>query len=342
VQNNFYASLAVFLSLTDLLTVSARADNIEDFYRGKTINFIIGYPTGGANDAFVRLAAQHIGKHIPGKPNVLTRHMPGGGSLIAANHLFNVAPKDGTVLSLLAATIPLEQLLGVPNTNFRAAQFNWIGRMAPGTNVTFVMSNSSVKSLSDAFDRPAVLSATGQSATSAIYPDVLNKVVGTKFKLVIGYKGTADAMLAMEQGEVAGHTTSWDGLRSLHGDWVTTGKVNLLVQYGLTRHPDLPDVPTSVELGRNSEERQVLRVVASAVEIGKMILTTPGVPAERIQALRHAFTAMTLDPEYISNMKKQSLELNPLSGEALQQLVEELEATPETTVSKVKAVYPTH
>ncbi len=338
---NGVSLLACALILVGTLPLgSAHAQSVEDFYRGKTMSMIIGYPTAGANDSFARTVARHIGKHIPGNPRVVVRNMPGGGSFIAANHLYNVAPKDGTVLSLLAATIPLEEALGAANVKFKAARFNWIGRMAPGTNVTFVWSDSPVKSIKDVLAREVVLGATGRSATPTVYPGVLNNVLGTKFKLVMGYEGSTTAMLAMERGEVEGHSTSWDGLRAFRPDWVRQNKVNILVQYGVKRHPDLPDVPTSVELGRTPEEQQILRIVAHATEVGKMVLTAPDVPVERVTALRRAFDATVKDPDYVADMRKQGLELTPMAGEELQDFVEEIGRVPPAVMDRVRAIYP--
>src|SRR5712671_1966186 len=166
-----------------LLPASGHAQSVESFYRAKTLSMVIGYPTGGSNDIYARSVARHIGKHIPGNPTVVPRNMPGGGSLVAANHVFNVAPKDGTTLALIAATIPLEERLGAPNVMFKSAAFNWIGRVAAGVNMTFVMNSVLVKTIQDTFTREVVLGASGRSSTVAIYPAVLSNVIGTRFKL---------------------------------------------------------------------------------------------------------------------------------------------------------------
>lgn len=323
-----------------LVPTGAHTQSVEEFYRGKTVNMVIGYPTAGANDHYARTVARHIGKHIPGQPRVIARNMPGGGSLIAANHVFHIAPKDGTVLSLLAATIPLEEALGASGVKFKSGEFNWIGRMSSSINVTFINATSPVKTIKDAFEKEAVLAGTGRSATPTLYPSVLNNVVGTKFKVVMGYEGSIACMLAMERGEADGHSTSWDGVKSARGDWVRDKKINVIVQYGLKRHPELPDVPTSVELGRTGEETQILRVVANATEVGKMVLTTPGVPADRVRALRRAFDAMIKDPDYVAEMNQQRLEITPLTGEEMQKLVEEVGSVSPAILEKVKAIYP--
>jgi tripartite-type tricarboxylate transporter receptor subunit TctC len=331
------SALAVIACLTPTL---ATAQSVEGFYRGKTVNMIIGYPPAGANDFYARAVARHIGKHIPGNPTVVPRNMPGGGSLVAANHIFNVAPKDGTTLGLIVPTAPLEEKLGAANVRFKAAEFNFIGRLAATPNVTFMNASSPVKTLKDAMEREAVLGATGRSSTVAVYPTVLNHLVGTKFKLVMGYAGSAEAMLAMERGEVEGHSTTWEGVKSRAARQLRDKSINILVQYGLTRHPELPDIPTSVELGRTPEEVQALRVFANATDVGRFILSTPDTPAERIRALRRAFDAMVKDPEFIADLDAQKLDLGPLTGEELQKLIEEVANVPPSILEKVRGLYP--
>jgi tripartite-type tricarboxylate transporter receptor subunit TctC len=331
-----FASLLGFATLTR----PAHAQSVADFYRGRTISLLIGYPPGGANDIYSRLAARHIGKHIPGTPNVVPRNMPGAGSLLAANHMFNNAPKDGTSLSLLVPTLPIDEKLESAAAKYKSSGFNWIGRMAPSPNITFMMNRSEVKTIRDAFEKVAVLGATGRSATNSIYPTVLNNVLGTKFRVVNGYEGAAASMIAMERGEVDGHSSTYDVLKALHPDWITGRRVNIVVQYSLRRHPELPDVPTSVELARTDEQRALLGAVSSASEIGKFLLTTPDVPAGRITALRRAFDAMARDPEFIAEAQKFRIELGPLSGEELQKIVQTVQDLPAELVEKLKTMYP--
>lgn len=334
-----YAALTVS-AFAIILPGAAHAQSVEEFYRGKQLNMIIGYPTGGSNDIYARTVGRHIGKHIPGNPTVVPRNMPGGGSLIAGNHVFNVAPKDGTTLALIAPTIPLEERLGVPNVKLKTAQFNWIGRVAPSVNMTFVMATVPVKTIQDTFKREVILGASARSSTVAIYPAVLSNVVGAKFKLVMGYPSSTASMLAMERGEVEGHSTSLEVVRAVHPDWLPEKKITPLVQYALKRHPELPNVPMSWELGRNEDERQILRIVANATEVGKMIFTTPDTPADRIQALRRAFDATMNDTAFQADLKTQRVELNPMSGEELQKLVVELGSVSPAIIDKVKAIYP--
>ena len=318
----------------------ANAQSLESFYRGKTVNVIIGYPPAGANDFYARAVARHIGKHVPGNPTVVPRNMPGGGSLVAANHIFNVAPKDGTTLGLIVPTAPIEERLGATNVRFKAAEFNWIGRLAATPNVTFMNASAPVKTIQDAMEKEAILGATGRSSTVAIHPTSLNVLLGTKFKLVMGYAGSAEAMLAMERGEVQGHSTTWEGVKSRAEKQLADKTINLLVQYGLKRHPELPDVPTSVELARTPEQVEALRVFANASDVGRFILSTPDTPADRIRALRRAFDAMVKDPEFIADLKAMKLDLGPLAGEELQQLVAEVANVPPATIERIKPIYP--
>src|SRR5262245_37331013 len=262
----------------------ASAQSVVDFYRGKTVSVILGYPGGGSNGIYARAVARHIGRYIPGNPTVIFKTMPGAGSLVAANHLFHVAPRDGTALGFIAATIPLEELLGVGGVKFRSAEFNWIGRIASGVNMTFVKDTSSLKTVKDAYNREVILGASGRSSTVFVYPSVLGAVTGAKFKMVLGYASSPEAMLAMERGEVEGHSTSVEVVRALHPTWLREKRITVLVQYALSRHPELPDVPMSWELGRTPEDQQILKVVANATEVGKMILAPPGLPTERVQA----------------------------------------------------------
>ena len=319
---------------------SASAQGVEQFYRGKTINFVIGNAAAGAPDVYARLVARHIGNYIPGNPKVIARNMPGAGGLVAANHVFNVAPQDGTTLGLMAPTLPLEETLGVAAAKYRASQFNWIGRLATNPNITFINNTSPVKNIKDAFDKVAILGATARSSTNAIYPFVLNNVLGTKFKIVTGYEGTAAVMLAIERGEVEGLSATYDGLKAQREEWLKTKKVNIVVQYLLRRHPELPDVPTSAEVAGTPEQAMILRTVSSASEIGKFVLTTPEVPADRVVALRRAFDAMVKDPDFLAEAIKLRVEIDPLTGVELQKIVSETQSIPADVIEKVKAIYP--
>ena len=312
------------------------------FYSGKTIELIVGYPPGGSNDVYGRAVARHIGRFIPGHPQVIFRNMPGAGSILAANHIYNVAPKDGTVLGLLAATNTLDEKLGANGVKFETAKFNWIGRVSSAINVTGIWHMSRIKTVQDALAHEVSLGATGAGSTVFVYPNVLNRVVGTKFKLIMGYGGSNEAMLAVERGEVEGHSTSLEAYKAAQPDWIKDKKINFIVQYGLKRHPDLPDVPTCVELARNAEEAAILKAVVNATEIGKSILTSPGVPAERVSILRRAFDEMVWDGDFIRELEAMRVELTPMNGVELQNLVQDVGNLTPDLVQKIKSVYGTN
>ena len=317
----------------------AAAQSPAEFYKGKQIDLVIGYPPAGSNDVYSRLLARHLGKHIPGNPLVVPQNKPGAGSFVALGYVYNVAPKDGTVIALGAPTSALDEKLGSPGAKFKTAQFNWLGRIDSLINIVFLWHTSPVKSVADAQRIESKLSGTGVGSTVSVYPTVMNHVLGTKFKLVMGYKGSAAAQLAVERGEVEGHSTSWTAVKVGHPDWRPQKKINIIVQFALKKHPELPEVPTVVELARNDEERAILRAVMNATEIGTAFFTPPGVPADRVQALRRAFDATMKDPAFLEEAKKTKLTVGPLSGEAVQKLVAEVSNLPPALLEKVRAAY---
>jgi tripartite-type tricarboxylate transporter receptor subunit TctC len=329
------AALAAFTA------TQASAQTPEQFYTGKTIDFVIGYPPGGSNDTLGRLVARHIGKHIPGKPNVVPKNQPGAGSFLAVNNIFNVSPKDGSVIGIGAPTIALDEKLGTQGVRFKTAEMNWVGRIDSLVNMVFTWKTSPVKTFADAQKIESTLSGTGVGSTVSIYPTVMNNVFGTKFKLVMGYKGSNEAMLAVERGEVEGHSTSWTALKVAHPDWIRDKNVNVFVQFALKRHAELPDVPTAVDLARNDEERAILSAIMNATEVGTAFFTTPGLPADRLTALRRAFDAAMKDPDLLAEAEKMKVGVSPMPGEELQKLVAEVSNLSPALLEKVRAAYVT-
>ena len=322
-----------------LNAAAACAQSVEQFYKGKTLELIVGYATGGSNDLYARAVSHHLSRQIPGEPTIIVRNMPGAGSKVAANHIFNLAPKDGTVLGLLAATLPLEGKLRLPGVRFDAAKFNWIGRVGSAVNVTMMSPNAPVKTIQESMERESTLSATTAGGPIFLFPHVLNNLIGTKFKIILGYPGSAQAMLAMERGETNGHSTAVEAVKLVHPEWITERKANLIVQYGFEKHPDLQDVPLAIDLARTDEERLILRAIMSSAEVGKSLLSGPDVPAERVAALRDAFDHMILDQAFVGELTTQRVGVEPLSGKALQKLVEEIAALPPDLLEKIRRVY---
>jgi tripartite-type tricarboxylate transporter receptor subunit TctC len=248
-------------------------------------------------------------------------------------------PKDGTVLGIGAPTMALDERLGTQGVRFKTAELNWIGRVDSLINLVFMWKTSPVKTIADAMQRESTLSGTGVGSTVSIYPTVINNVLGTKFKLVMGYRGSNDAMLAVERGEVEGHSTSWVALKVAHPDWIRDKNVAILVQFALKRHPELPDVPTAVDLARNDEERAILSAIMNATEVGSAFFSTPGVPPDRLAALRRAFDATMTDPEYLAEVERTRLGSSPMTGEELQKLVAEVSNLQPQLLEKVRAAY---
>ena len=317
----------------------AFAQTPEQFYKGKQMELAIGYPPAGSNDVYARLLARHLGKHIPGNPTIVPQNRPGAGSFLTLAYVYGVAPKDGSVIGIAAPTAALDEKLGTQGVRFKTAELNWIGRIDSLINVVFLWHTSPVKSAADALNMESKLSGTGVGSTVSIYPTVMNQVLGTKFKLIMGYKGSNDAQLAVERGEVEGHSTSWTAVKVAHPDWRPDKKINIVVQFSVKKHPELADVPTVVELARNDEERQVLSAVVNAAEIGTAFFTSPGVPKDRVDVLRRAFDETMKDPEFLAEAEKTKLTVSSLRGEELQKLVAEVAAIPPGILEKVRAAY---
>ena len=313
----------------------------EQFYKGKQIELAIGYPPAGSNDVYARLLARHLGKHIPGSPTIVPQNRPGAGSFLTLAYVYGVAPKDGSVIGIGAPTAPLDEKLGTQGVRFKTAELNWIGRIDSLINIVFLWHTSPVKSVADALKTEAKLSGTGVGSTVSIYPTVMNQVLGTKFKQIMGYKGSNDAQLAVERGEVEGHSTSWTAVKVAHPDWRPDKKINVIVQFSLKKHPELGDVPTVVELARNDEERQILSAVVNAAEIGTSFFMAPNVPKDRVEALRSAFDATMKDAEFLAEAERTKLTVGPLPGEELQKLVADVAAIKPDILEKVRAAYAT-
>ena len=310
-----------------------------DFYKGKSIDMIIGYPPGGSNDVYARLVAQHMGKHIPGNPNIVTRNMPGAGSFLAANHVFTQANKDGTVLALGAPTLALDEKLGTAGVRYKTSELNWVGRASPLVNIVMIWKTVAVKTVADAQKTEVSLAGTGAGSTVSIYPSVMNNVLGTKYKLIMGYRGSNEAMLAMERGETEGHSTAWEALKTAHPDWVEHKDVSIPVQFALKRISELPDVPTALEFAKTDEQKRILEAILAASEVGTAFFTAPGVPADRIELLRRAFDATVVDPEFIADAKKVRVSVDPLKGEDLQKLIAKVSDLPPDLTEKVRTAY---
>ena len=318
---------------------SAHAQSaVETFYKGKILDLYIGFTSGGTYDTYSRLVAQFMGDHIPGKPKIVPKQMVGAGSRAAATHIFNIAPKDGTQLATADQALAMQQVLNDPGIQFDANKFIWIGNPIADNNTMAAWTASGVTSIDEAKKREFVVGANGITA-SAQYPQAMNVLLGTKFKIITGYPGGTDINLAMQRGEVAIRgQNSWSSWKSQHMDWIKAKQITILVQIGLTKDKELPEVPLLMDLATTPDDRAALKLLSAPTAIGRPIFTTPGVPQERVEALRAAFNATMKDPAFLATAAKANMDLNPVSGEELQRIVAELFATPPSAVQRLKEI----
>jgi tripartite-type tricarboxylate transporter receptor subunit TctC len=291
-----------------LLPGIAAAQQADQFFAGKTITITIGFSPGGTYDLFGRMLARYYGKYIPGKPTVIASNMPGAGSFTAANWLYRVAPKDGTAIATVAQTIAIEEALKNKAVQYKAAEFQWIGRATSNVEVQVVLGRS----------KGATFEGLKPSES---YPKILNAVAGTQFKIIRGYPGSTDGLLAMERGEVDSALTSWNTMKTTRMDWLNDKKAVLAFQYVPKRSPDLQNVMAVVEAGTNDADRALLTFAASSAEIGRAFMAPPGVPADRIKTLRDAFDSAMKDPDLLAEVAKAKLDFDPASGLVVQKIV---------------------
>jgi tripartite-type tricarboxylate transporter receptor subunit TctC len=329
-------SLAVVVLLG--LPSGARADAVSDFYRGKTLHVLIGYGEGGGYDIYGRLFAEFLGRHLPGNPTIIPQNMPGAGSFKAVNYLYEVAPKDGSYFGSVAQTLAVDAATDEKSA-VDATKLPYLGRFTTNIDVGVAPKRAGIKSFEDARRREIIIGTSGGGSTTVVYPLALNAYGGAKFKLVKGYKGTNEIMLAAERGEVeVVAAVGIPGLLAAHPDWLK-GEATVLYQNALKRHPLLPQVPTLPELALNDEGRTVLRVIAGTAEIGRSILTTPGVPAERLAALRTAFQHMLKDADFLAACEKRNVTIEPASGEEMDAITRETMRMPKPIAQNVGKLF---
>jgi tripartite-type tricarboxylate transporter receptor subunit TctC len=336
------ARVGALAALALLQMSAARAQDSASFYKGRNINMEIGYSTGGGYDVYARLVARYIGRHIPGNPTVTVKNMPGAGSLRLANFLYNVAPKDGTEIGTVGRGVAFDPLLGTKGAQFDASKFTWIGSANNEVSVCVSWQTSGINSFSDLYVKPMSVGGTGGGSDTDAFPQVLNNVLGTKMNVVSGFLGGSDVVKAMESGEIQGRCGwSWSSVIATHKDWVDQKKINILAQLSLTKHADLPDVPLIVDLAKTDEQRQILKLIFARQVMGRPFLAPPGVPNDRIEVLRTAFMDTMKDADFLAEAKKIDLEITPVSGADVENLVQEVYRTPPAIAAEAaKALNP--
>ena len=320
-------------------SLAAAQESVEQFYKGKQIQIVVGSSAGGGYDTYARLLARHLGDHIPGNPAVVVQNMSGAGSNRAAGYIYSVAPKDGTVVGAIFPGAILQPLLGGPPVQHEPAKFLYLGNANSDVYVCFVRADAPVKKFKDALSTELIVGASGDGATTRDFPVMLNNLLGAKFKLVMGYPGSREITLAMERGEVQGVCgIGWTGIEILYPEWFAKGTIKPLVQLSVKGHRDLHarKVPTTLEFARNDDERGVMELIYSQGVFGRPFVLPPGVPMDRVTALRKAFMAAFADPRLLAEAKKMNFDVEPMSGEDMQTLVTRLYATPANVVEKAK------
>lgn len=339
VQSTRRAFIVVGVAAASLIAAQpAAADAVADFYKGKNISLFVGYPPGGAYDAYARLVARFMVKHVPGKPQITVRHKPGAASLNLVSELYNVLPRDGTVFGLFSRSVAMDRLLGRAGANFNPVEFNWIGSANNEVSICAVWHAVGVRTIEDFMARPLTFAANAPGAESDVFPRILNNLLGTKFKVVTGYPGVNDLSLAMERGETDGRCGwTWSAAKAARGDWIRGDKIYVAVQFATEKHAELQHVPIVTDLARNDRERSALELILSQQAMGRPFAAPPGIPPARIAALRGAFAHAVADPEFLTEADKQQLEIKLVEGEALQRMVERMFRTPPEIIAAARA-----
>jgi tripartite-type tricarboxylate transporter receptor subunit TctC len=325
---------SILAAVALLVAASQGIASAEDFYRGKTIRLVVPSAPGGGYDASGRSLALHMAKHIPGEPTIIVQNMPGGGGLTGANWLFNVAPKDGLAIGLIQRGVPFYPFFGDMNALFVPQEFNWLGSITAEVGAITVFQTSKAKTMADALALPVVLGGSGPN-DSETYPFLMNNTIGTRFKIVSGYKANTETLLAIERGEVEGMSGSWSSMKANRPKWVQDNQVRVLVQIGYTKQPDLPDVPTILEFVKTDEHRAMWNVALAMAQVGRPVAAPPGIPKDLAAILRKAFWDTMQDPAFVAEMEGARREVSPESGESMEKILADVAATPPATLSKL-------
>jgi tripartite-type tricarboxylate transporter receptor subunit TctC len=331
--------------LSALTSIGARADAVGDFYRGKTVNVVVGYGSGGGYDVYGRLIATHIGKHIPGNPTVILQNMPGAGSLRSVNYLYNTAPKDGTVLGIFARDMPLIGLIGNnPNVRFDPRKLTWLGSSSSYANdayLLFTRKDAAVKSIAEARapgGPPLVLGGTAEGATGNDISTVLRDALGLNIKIIIGYPGSNALFLAADRKETDGRFVGLSAVAASHSEWLQPdSRMQVLLQFArLTRHPQFPDAPTARELATDNRGRALIELAELPYRLSRPFAAPPGLPPDRANALQAAFMAVHLDPQYLEQAEKLKIDVSPIGGDEVLKAIEGIAGAPPELLDYMK------
>ena len=326
-------SMLGFASMCGMLmgaaSLPARAEDVAGFYNGKTVTIVVGYSAGGGYDLYARLLARHMGKYIPGHPTIVPQNMPGAGSLKAAKYLYEVAPKDGTVFGTFSRSMPLAPVEGMEGATFDSRKFTWLGSMAKDVTMCVTSERSGIKDWGTALKTEFTVGGEGQGSDPDIYANVIKNVYGAKAKLVTGYPGTAEMFLAVERGELAGMCgVSYSTVMGRWAEPLKQGQLHIIVQGGLEKHPQLPEIPNMLDLAAGGHQKTLMRLILAPQAMARPFAAPPDIPSERANALRDAFAAALKDPDLIAEAQKQKIDIGLMSAPQLQSLLDELYQAP--------------
>jgi len=335
----YWKRFAVCSAALMIAAPAAAQDAVADFYKGKQISIMVGFSPGGSSSLYAQALGRHMGRYLPGAPNFIVQHVPGAGGLVLANNIYNTVTRDGLAFAITGRTAAIEPLLGNANAKFDGRRFGWIGTANVEYTTCTMWHTARVKTLADAMTTEAIVGGSGADATEVVFPKAANKLVGTKFKIVMGYPGSTELLLAMERGETEGFCgIGWTFLKLRKGDWLREKKVNILYQMSLEKHPELPDVPAIIDYAKTPEDRKVFEFLFAPQEMGRPFFTPPGVPADRLAALRRAFALTLKDPAFLADADKLGVEVQHVGGEAIDALLARVYASPKAVIDRAKSV----
>jgi tripartite-type tricarboxylate transporter receptor subunit TctC len=319
-------------------TTAARSETADsDFYKGKVVTLVTSTGVGGTYDVVARLIARFMPRYIPGNPTIIVQNMPGGGNVLATNYMYNIAPKDGTAIATIHSAMPLHQVLDPKDVRYDAARFNWLGSTGPQNEVILVWNTAGITSLREAMERQVILGGTGAGSGIVIIPTLMNKLLGTKFKIVTGYRTSEEVNLGMQRGEVQARAFGFGSITSQHPDWLTEHKVTFLAQAGAKRDKLLPEVPLLTELAKTDEQRQIFQLVSSAPALGQPYVAPPGLPPQRLAMLRDAFAATLKDDAFLAEAEKIRFEIDAMDADEVTRIARDTTSAPIEIVAKAKA-----
>lgn len=326
---------AVSIASTLIAVGPARSNEVEDFYKSKVVNVIIAFSAGGGYDTYARLLARHMGKYIPGNPTLVPQNMPGAGTLKAAEYLYSVAPKDGTYIGTFSRSLPLSPLFGLPGAKFDPRKFVWLGSITHDTTLCVSWQASKIKTFDDTLRAEYRVGGEGKSSDPDIYAKLIKDLLGSKVKLVTGFPGSADIMLAMERGELDGVCgISYSTLESRHANMLANKQLNILVQGALEKDPELPNTPMLLDLAKTDEQRDILKLYLAPQLIARPFVASPGIPEARARALQDAFAKTVRDKDFLAEAKKLHLDVSPVDGGKILEIINSIYKTPKSTIQK--------